>query len=276
MKINCFCKNNGWLFEDLKNYFSKQDVFTSEYADLNADAYISVRTTEITDIEILKKSIVQVHGMYNYDIEFLNKALGIVFTHPMQYWLWQNHGFTGKYKILPIGSRKEIKTFDSIPETPTIGFFCGETKKFEKRSNLFKEVVLELKKYLNFDVLMIGRNLNHISDIGTYENRSANIDDYSKIDVLFTASISPGIPISVYEACGAGKPVVSTPRWFPMANWPNTKIGVSKDELVKSLLEILTNREKYHNERDLNKFLPYTIDNWVTENLKFLNEVYNG
>jgi hypothetical protein len=275
MKINCFSENKGWLFEDLKNYFKNQNILISEKPDVTADAYICIRTSEIYNSTLIHKSIVQVHGMYDYDIEFFNQALGIVFTHPMQYWLWKNRGFTGKFKILPIGSRKEIIPFDDIPLKPTIGFFCGETAKSEKQSYFFKEVVLKLKKHLDFDVLMIGRNLNHISDIGIYEDRSATTHDYSRIDVPFTSSISPGIPISVYEACAAGKPVVTTPRWFPTTEWPNVKVGSSENELVNCLLEVLTNRVNYHNRRITNRFVPYTIDNWVTENLKFLKEVYH-
>jgi hypothetical protein len=274
MKINCFCGNKEWLFKDLKNYFNEKDIVISEKPITEIDAYICIRTNEIYNLEIINKSVVQVHGMYDYDVEFFNQALGIVFTHPMQYWLWKNRGFTGKFKIIPIGARKEITPFNNIPLRPTIGFFCGETRRFEKQSYFFKEVVSKLKKYLDFDVLMIGRNLSHISNLGIYEDRAATIKDYSRIDVLFTSSISPGIPISVYEACAAGKPVVTTPRWFPKADWPNIKIGINEDELINHLLEILTNRLDYHNHRITNRFTPYTIDNWVEENLKFLKKVY--
>lgn len=276
MKINCFCENKGWLFEDFKKYFYENGALISEKPKAEADAYICIRTNEINNSNLIHRSIVQVHGMYNYNIEFYNQALGIVFTHPMQYWLWRSQGFIGKFKIIPIGARKELVPFDNIPLRPTVGFFCGETAKFEKQSYLFRNVVLKLKKYLDFDVLMIGRNLNHISDLGIYENKSASIEDYARIDVLFTSSISPGIPISVYEACAAGKPIVTTPRWFPRSDWPNVKIGMSEDELMNHLLEVLTNRLDYHNYRNKNRYVPYTIDNWVTENLKFLKEIYHA
>jgi hypothetical protein len=276
MKINCFCENKGWLFEDLKNYFIKHEISVSEKPKLDSDAYICIRTNEVHKLDIINKSIVQVHGMYDYDIDFFQNALGIMFTHPMQYWLWKNKGFNGNFKIIPIGCRKEIKPFNTIPTNPTVGFFCGETSKFEKQSFLFKEIILECKKVINFNVLLIGRNLHHISDIGIYEERAATINDYSKIDLLVTTSISPGIPISVYEACAAGKPVVTTPRWFPIHHWPNVKIGNSKDELVFYIIDILNNRHEFHNQRNLNSFSPYTIDNWVTENINFIRELKNA
>jgi len=276
MNINCFCENKGWLFEDLKKYFFNQGITTSEKPKENFDAYICIRTNEILNLEIINKSIVQVHSMYDYDINFFKNALGIVFTHPMQYWLWKNKGFDGNFKIIPIGGRTEIKPVDVIPIRPTVGFFCGETPTFEKQSFLFKEIILESKKHIDFDVLMIGRNLDHISDLGLYENKSADINDYSRIDVLVSTSISPGIPISVYEACAAGKPVVTTPRWFPETNWPNIRIGNTKKELINHLIDIIRNRYNLHDQRNINNFSPYTIDKWVSENVKFINELMNG
>lgn len=273
MKINCFCENKGWLFEDIKKYFSRTHILVSE-KPTEADAYICVRTNEIYNLEIIHKSIVQVHGMYDYDIEFYKNALGIVFTHPMQYWLWKNKGFNGTYKIIPIGARKEISPFDAMPINPTVGFFCGETPNFEKQSLFFKEIILEARKQINFEILLVGRNLHHVSDLGVYEDRAANIDDYIRIDVLVTTSISPGIPISVYESCAAGKPVITTPRWFPEANWPNIKTGNSKKELIKHLINVVANRQQFHSQRHLNSFSPYNIDNWVLENIKFIKDLY--
>ena len=179
----------------------------------------------------------------------------------------EKNGFLGNFKIQPIGSRKNIPIPTSLPLKPTVGFFCGETPTFEKRSLFFQETIIFLKKIIDVDVLMIGRNLDHISELGTYESRAAQPDDYSRIDCLFTSSISKAVPLSVYEACSIGKPIVSTPRQFPVDDWPNIFFANTVEGLASHMTHILNNRVLFFKNFSKNKFQPYVLEDYINLNM---------
>lgn len=180
-------------------------------------------------------------------------------------------GFNGNYRIIPIGARKEVKPSNMMPKTPTLGFFTRETKLLEKRTPFFKELVLEAREQYNFDILLIGHSLKNIADIGTYEKRPAEISDYERIDALFTSSISPAIPLSVYETLAAGKPIISTFRWFTFSSNLIFQHN-DKKSLIDSIIYVLKNREYFHSNREINKTSPYILENWITENIKLCYE----
>lgn len=192
----------------------------------------------------------------------------------MQEWLWKRSGFNGHSVTIPIGARKNIQPSLNIPERPTVGFFCGENKFRWKGSDVFKKVITSARQQLDFDVLMIGRGLEHIADLGSYELRAAGPEDYSRIDVLFTASISPGVPLSVYEACACGKTVVTTPRWFPPGRWPMVKTGQTHRQLTHHLVTSLKNRERYLSNGAKNSSSPYILEAWIEKNISFLKKRY--
>ena len=225
-KINAYCQNFGWLFEDIKRKFGEHGITPTDAPEPDADAWICIRTSESRVSPDLTRTIVQVHDLYDYDVAAYHDAALTLFTHPSQLWYWHKRGFSGRSTVLPIGARSGIPSAKEMPARPTIGFFCGETPKMEKQSPLFREIVQAARTDVDFDVLMIGRNLEHIQDLGTWYDRAAGPDDYSAVDALFTASVSPAIPLSVYEACSIGLPIISTPRWWPAANWPNIYMGL--------------------------------------------------
>ncbi|MXP59066.1 glycosyltransferase [Pantoea sp. Taur] len=269
--INVYCQNKGWLFNDLKEKLTTFGCTPSTLPFKKADIWLCIRSSELKLSPDITRTIVQVHNMEPHDIHLFNAALGVIFTHPMQEWLWKRSGFNGSSITVPIGTRAEIKPFKTIPDRPTVGFFCGENKLGWKGSSTFKKVVLAAKKDFDFDVLMIGRGLEHIEDLGVYEKRAAGPDDYSRIDVLFTASISPGVPLSVYEACACGKSVVTTPRWFPSGRWTTVKTGQNNRQLVNHLKNSLLNREKYLESSEKLSFSPYTLEDWTEKNIKYCN-----
>ncbi|EPQ4688495.1 hypothetical protein LXC81_004851 [Citrobacter freundii] len=271
-QINVYCLDKGWLFNDLKEQFNNAGCNASFKPQKICDAWICIRSSELKFSPDITRTIVQVHNMEPHDIHLFNASLGVVFTHPMQEWLWRRSGYNGRSITVPIGTRKIIQPHTVIPQRPTVGFFCGENKFRWKGSDVFKNVVIAAKKAIDFDVLMIGRGLEHISDLGIYEQRAANPEDYSRIDVLFTASISPGIPLSVYEACACGKTVITTPRWFPPGRWPSVKTGQTHRELARHLIFALKNREDYFNNAIKYASSPYILEDWIIKNIDFLNK----
>lgn len=267
--INIFCKNKGWLFEDIKQHFQNKQVTSSELPIKTAKAWISVRSSETNLTPRLDKTIIQVHDLADHDPLIFRHVAGVSFTHPVQYWLWKRMGFTGPHLIQPIGARDGIVPPDNLPARPTIGFFCGESRDMRKGANIFERAVLLAKKNADFDCLLIGRNLEAFAYLGTYESRAADISDYAKIDALFCASVSPAVPLSVYEAQSAGKIVITTPRWFPGGNWPGVKIGENVHQLSKLIESAVKDREANFEKRKKLRRAPYILENWVDNNIKF-------
>lgn len=244
MKINVYCRNLGWLFEDLKQNIAKHGAIASETPLPDMDAYICIRTKESALSPKSEKTVVQVHDMMNYVLTRFGMA---AMVHPAQRVLADNK------IMIPIGSR-DIP-FLPAPERPTLGFFCREVGKNRvKGSDLFAEAVTIARKHMNFDVLMIGANLEHISKIGKYEKRAATPDDYARISAYCTTSKSPMIPLSAYEALTAGRRVVTTPR-----EWPHPFEGIHTGKTAKEMAYCIV---EALNGGIIEKQKPWSRDDW--------------
>ena len=268
MLLNVFCRDKGWLFEDIKQHFSSDQVEASDLPK-PADGWICVRSSEIKLAPRLDRTIVQVHDLVDHDMNLFNKVAGVSFMHPMQHWMWKRAGFKGRTLICPIGSREGVVVPDKIPEKPTLGFFCGESQDLRKGGDIFEKAVQLARREVTFDCLLIGRNLAAFSSLGVWEDRAAGINDYQKIDVLFCASTSPAVPLSVYEAQRAGKIVISTPRWLPSGNWPGIRFGDSYRELSRLIVKAVKSREKNFDNRNFLARSPYLLEGWVKKNIDF-------
>lgn len=264
--INAFCQSRGWLFDDLKRHLGAVDgVTVSDEPIRRARAWICIRSSEINRIIRPAHTVLQVHDVKPPPSEAQRLDLGhVTFTHPVQQWIWRNVKVPGT--VVPIGARDEIAQW-GLPERPTIGFFCREVAG-AKGSDLFAEVVRLVRQQIDCDVLMIGDRLGHIASLGTYETRAAGPDDYRRIDVLFCASRSPAVPLSVYEASAAGCSVVTTDRWFPgPCRWPNVKTGNTPAELAQALIAVLRLRGRHPPVR------PFLLSHWVAEQVRIAREI---
>ena len=92
-KINVFSRDLGWLFKDLQDFFAFQGALVSEEPILDCNRWICIRTSEAYKTPDIKRTIVQVHDFYAYDIDFFNNAFCIIFTHPAQYEIWKKTDF---------------------------------------------------------------------------------------------------------------------------------------------------------------------------------------
>lgn len=243
--INVFCRDNGWLFDDLKREIASHGAVASEKPLPDADAWICLRYDEAYKVKYKKRCLLQVHDIKGK----APSGFGLYsFVHDYQRRQYDYDGF-----VLPIGSR-DIP-YDELPKTPTIGFFCKEYGQL-KRSDMFYEAVTMAKHEIDFDVLMVGENLSHIMDCGKYIERAADINDYKRIDALVTCSVSPMIPISAYEALAAGRTVISTPR-----KWPFESSMIKEGETVDDLAELIYNCVA---DRRLHKpYMPYSRSGWA-------------
>ena len=271
--INVYSRTPDWLFADLKAALETAGAVPSETPVEGAQCWICIRTSEAALSPDLSRTIVQVHDMGDHDVGLLNGAGAVLFTHPLQLYLSQQRGFSGRYRVLPIGARRAVQSAIALPPKPTVGYFTGETGSRSKRSEMFAEAVAIARQSLSFDVLMIGRWLERIAGTGTWHDRAAGPLDYQSVDVLVTCSPSPGIPLSVYEASAVGIPVVTTPRWFPKPDWPNIFTGDSAEDLAQHIVAILQNRASYFVRRADNAVLPYAFDSWVSEQVALARNI---
>jgi hypothetical protein len=272
---NVFAKSLGWLFDDLKAAIAASGAEASEAPAMNARSWICIRTGEAESAPDLARTLVQVHDMNPPNPAALQSAGLVAFTHPLQAYIWQCSGFSRPHKILPIGARCGISWAHQLPTRPTIGYFTGETGPGmnHKRSDMFAEAVSLARNSLDFDVLLIGRWLDAVADIGEWHDRAAGLSDYQRIDVLITCSPSPGVPLSVYEACAIGIPIVTTPRWFPTANWPNVFQGGDVFGLASHLVEILKRRDYFFQRRKEHAFAPFSLETWTERQVQWARKL---
>lgn len=248
MNINVYCSDRGWLFEDLKQLIASKGATASEKPLDGFDAYICIRTRECKLSPKPKKTLVQVHDMNQYD---LRKYGCVSIVHPSQ-----AENIKGSMEITVIGSRQVPQS--DLPKKPTLGFFCREVAK-KKGSEIFEQFVLEARKKFDFDVLMIGENLKHIAHLGVYEKRPANINDYSRVTALFTASKTPMIPLSIYEAAACGRSIISTPRIWTFEY--NGLFGLGD---VEKALFI---------DKPFKSVLPYSRDEWAKRQIEIVSNL---
>lgn len=214
MRVNAYCEDRGWLFEDLKVELAAAGAEVSDFPLPGCDVYICIRTREHRQTLAPAKTIIQVHDLTSKPVP---GARHVSFVHDDAAKLWHRKGWRGSFDVTPIGARSVLDN-PPLPERPTIGFFCREVwdanKVQAKRSDLFAAAVQLARLEAKFDVLMIGEKLEHIAHLGQYEARSATVEDLARIDALVTTSRSTMIPLNVYEALGSGVRVISTPRTF--------------------------------------------------------------
>ena len=244
-KINVFCKDNGWLFDDLKREIASFGAIASKKPLKNADAWICVRESEAHLVPDKRRCLLQVHDVKGKTPSDFGQYS---FVHNYQKRLLGYNGL-----VLPIGSR-EIPS-SPLPKKPTIGFFCKEYGNL-KRSDMFADAVMIASYKYDFEVLIIGDNLSHIEKIGKYEIRGANPADYSRITALVTCSVSPIIPLSAYEALAAGRAVISTPREWP---FDSDMIFTGKNENeIADLIGLVVSKNKIYNS-----FRPFSRQYWA-------------
>jgi hypothetical protein len=255
VKINVYCKSYGWLFDDLKRWFADFGALPSEEPIPDADAWICIRTQELRSSPKPERTVVQIHDMRSYQI---GVAGCVSLVHPAQ--IDKLSGYGGRLKIDPIGSRDIV--VGELPPVPVIGFFCRESGTI-KGSHLFSEAVTIAREEVDFEVLMIGRNLDHIEGLGRYERRAAGPLDYQRITALVTCSISPMIPLSAYEACAAGRIVITTPRIWPEGSeWAMVRTAESVEGLAARICEAVKTPKRFRPE------IPFSREQWIRNQIE--------
>lgn len=257
--INAFCENRGWLFEDLKRLMAQYGAVASDRPLPQASAWICLRRRELERVPHLERTVLQVHDVTPPPAPELANRIGAVsFVHDWPARAWAAAGFTGRSVVAPIGARKDVHP-SALPHRPTLGYFCREVGNNTKRSPLFAEAVALARERVVVDVLMIGERLEHIRRIGTYQRRAATPRDYEKIDALVATSASPMVPLSLYEACAAGKTVITTTREMPAGDWPMVHMGDTAEALADHIVNLVQSRRCWPPVR------PYMREQWARQ-----------
>lgn len=95
MIINSFLVKEGQLFNDFQNWFKLAGITVTSSPIETADRWICLRPSEANLSPDISRTIVQVHDCYDHDVEFCSNAKCVIFTHPIQYYLWQKKGLMG-------------------------------------------------------------------------------------------------------------------------------------------------------------------------------------
>lgn len=239
--INVYCRDFGWLFEDLKRDIAAvaDDVVASDNPLPDADAWICIRTNEArTPVagwfpeQWAPRTVVQVHDFYTRSPLIRYGAVSLV--HPDQR---KTCPTADKVHVQPIGARRLFTLRYSMPERFTVGWVGRDVThegRHIKRPQLFVDAVLEARRQgCEVFAKMHGPDLygfakqiaaarspikegfikaaygaagcSWVGDLGRAESLR---DFYHSIDALVvTCEPEPG-PLSVYEALACGVPVI--------------------------------------------------------------------
>ncbi len=292
--INVYASNLGWLFEDLLEAFALYplesgagiDVTASDRPRRGADAWICLRTDELSRSPDPSRTVVQVHDFWERDLGGASiGALSLVHDHQLD--TVRNWNSSREPMVLPIGARRAFKLREAMPERFTVGWVGRNVIRFGesiKRPHLLRDAIEELFRD-GVDVRTIALTPNAslgpraeiwVPDRGP--NRTPSFEQlqklYHSIDVLVVTSKPEPGPLSIFEALRCGVPVVvmkDGPRppldtgWSP--TWPVSGLG----EYLRELSE-----ESSRSWADAAKFrasMPYLQEDWIAANVRLAVEV---
>ncbi|MFT5168671.1 MAG: glycosyltransferase involved in cell wall biosynthesis [Saprospiraceae bacterium] len=300
IKINAYAESSGaaWLFDDLKRHFENirkenVEVISSNFPIENADAYIAIRTREISRSPIPAKTVVCVHdlydekGIYNIGGERygVNEAGAITFCHPKQKTILKNAQIDlSDFSILerPLGALSIFSPAEAKPPKFTIAW-VGRNY-WRKRIDWFVEAVekLELNKS-DFRVILLGMDIAEptmmLAQKGieclAFQRKNFPISEYPEIyrqmSCLVITGISEAGPLTLFEALSTGIPVVSTKvgwaAFFAKQSPEIVRLVDRPEDIAKELQNIYAQKDQLFEQRiTISKLVKHwTLDSWVNE-----------
>lgn len=316
MIVNPYCKDLGWLLEDLKRAFvnvpqwsygpwieCSEEPITEDRVSLNRPAYIALRSWEITpDTPHPELHIVQFHSLeprFAGDPATLNRCAAFVFVHPDQPAMLERLGVSLDRPCLlrPIGAPEGLRLRESLPETFTVGW-CGRDTG-AKRVGLFVEAVAELvRQGIDCRASLLGASLGnaHTALVNTgvetiYRPRESDQpyilvqaqEFYEGLDALCITSAQETGPMPLFEALACGVPVacpIYTGWQEPLGSITGGVLAYMPEgpaTLAVRLLGMAGARQHEFDQRYVYRAaMSHTLESWIEANVRLAMEVANG
>ncbi|MEO5930682.1 MAG: glycosyltransferase [Candidatus Kapaibacterium sp.] len=242
-RINVYAENHGWLFEDMKTWFSRLTVegtiiSVSDIPDPAADAWVALRTREAGFSPIAGRTVACVHDLYDYPGLYhpaggrgaVHTVGGLVLCNPLQRPLLADAGIALEGKRVlerPLGALSIFTLRESMPEKFTIGWM-GRNDPRKRTEWLMETLRLVDIPRDALRVILAGEDLEELAgeladhgiDHRLIDRRVYPIEScpplYHAMDALLITSMTEAGPLTLFEALASGIPVVSTPvGWAP-------------------------------------------------------------
>lgn len=286
MRLNVFCRDLGWLFEDLKGWFKRLapdglEVVTSAQP-VDADAWLGLRTDEAHKAPDPARTTVQYHDCWAHartDAE-LSRYAAAVFTHPdqMERLTREGHVLPGMTMLRPIGAPEGWRAREDLSERFTIGW-AGRARDQKKGLPYVLEAARRVAESFPSRLLLLGAGVSGLPGAGlpvlAYEREQMPFSGYEelyrKMDALVIASKTEAGPLPLFEALACGVPVVSSgagwSRHLIVNGFNGYVMSGGVGGLVAGLQSIATHREAWlaRAEAIRASLMGWTLEGWVRD-----------
>jgi hypothetical protein len=247
-KINVYCSGSGWLFGDFKRFYSRTpfkgaSIVCTDHPlpATEADVWICIRSNELSKSPDLSRTVVQRHDMFAQSPETyrcMAQAADIIYGDAAYRQLDISLGNDGERfmyaAVLPIGVRKQF--VESATTSTALGHVVGIGGREYlregvelKRSTLINDaLMLMATQGAGIDILKVFGSfpvsIRLAASVGKVERAESTPSSYDELSCFVTASVSPAIPLGMFEAAARGIPIASTfrcaPDWMqPLVSW---------------------------------------------------------
>jgi glycosyltransferase involved in cell wall biosynthesis len=312
-KINVWCSNWGWLFEDLKQHFltlacyagfdgdPRFQLTISDEPEPDADVWICLRSSEANKCPWPTKQIVQIHcnerrliAQGDMVIDAVNRAAGYVFTHHSQPIVLQGMGMdlsNARCLLRPIGALEAFTVRGQLfNDGPARIGWIGRDTGTNKRVDVFVDAVRRAAKRVDCMGVLLGSQLQRADErFGDapsvlYDTDKGHInirhypDIYKTLDAVVITSIDEAGPMPLFEALATGVPVITTPCGWARMIIPgiNGTIVLPDASGIARQIELLVQaRKEVFTKRHLirSTLNGFTLEGWVYDNIRMALEV---
>lgn len=303
LEINMAAINKGWLFEDIKQHFSKikrenVKIVCSEHPRRGADAWIFLRTGEAAKTPDPASTIVHIHDLYDdgmYKLKgkrrIVAKCAGVVLTHPDQRTILEDNGIALEAKYIlcrPLGPLKEFTPRKALPKCFSIGWvgrpvvhngedikrvywFVDAVKSLELPPGKFR-VIFMGERLESYHQALINANIQSVYYPRSRWSISRYPQYYHELDCVVNTSTRESGPMSLFEAFASGVPVISTPMGWAkewIHDGENGYLVKDVSGICKALHLLYKNRKDWFDKRFriYETLQGYTMDSWMEQNL---------
>lgn len=309
VRVNVFAEQGDWVFEDLKQHFTRARVAGLEAVAsgeplADADVWISISPSQASKSPDLKRTVVCIHDLYEHSGMYapegerraVRQAGALVLSHPLQRRILTEAGVSLEgvpVHEAPLGA---LSIF-SVRGEPTPCFSAGWVGRHDRHGRKRCDWFVEALKGLShapgdLRAVMVGRELGgHAEQLRAggvpclhYAREAHPIADYPQfyrqMDCLVITSSTEAGPLPLFEALASGLPVISTPvGWSPhfAAKRPRyVRLAESPAEITDQLRRLRVERERLFDEREEIASLvgDYRLEGWVCDVLRLARSLH--